>query len=196
MKKFFALLCLILSLDLTVLAFDDMNTVGETAGHVVSFDGQEIHVVGEAITSAGYADVIICIKNSPPVYDLLTGFEISPSTIYEGMCIRAAYLPSGLFGKPSEAITVWANWDFDDSAVFSVVVSENIQYGNGYCVFLSQDGKYRITVTYETSLTCPYFGTITPRDILPYQEFFVWVDMITASSPALVYPDKMVMLPH
>jgi len=187
MKKIIVLLLAIFGFNLTVSA----QIIDETIGHVVSFDGEVLHITGEAITPTGKTDVLISIQ-SAPIYDLLTGFEIAPHNISENTSIRAAYVQGG---QPKDAIALWVNWDYDNSAVFSVVVSENIQYGRDYAVFLSHDGKYRITVTSETEIECPYFGKITPADILPEQEYFIWVDMITASSPALVYPERIVMLP-
>lgn len=190
MKKLLLLFCLIPHL--TLSAYSGMNTgaIGETIGHVENFDGTVVHIIGDALTNHGSEDVLVNTSTAP-IYDLLTGFRTDPQNIYEGMCIRAAYT---LSQEPHNAIAVWLNWDYDNSAVFSVTVSGNIQHNNDSTAFLSDDGKYRITVSNETTIICPNSGFITPMDISQGQEYFVWVDMITASSPAIVYPEKLVLL--
>jgi len=162
------------------------NDVGETFGIVANIDGYHLHVVGDPLTPAGKHDIIINIANAP-IYDLLTGFSSDMAKIETDMSIRVAYIDN-------VAIAVWLNCDYEDSAVFTVVVSDNIQYGYDYVTFLSADGKYRVTVSDKTSIIDPVYGEISPLDIIPGQEFFLWVDMITASNPSLVYPDKVVLI--
>ena len=165
--------------------------IGETLGNVASIDGSYIYIVGESLTIAGHKNVVVNIAGAP-IYDLITGFPAQLSDITKGMNIRLAYETSP--NKESTALVVWLNCDFDNSAVFTVVVSDNIHYGHENCTFLSQDGKYRVTVSDKTVIIDPYYGEISPHDIAPGQEFFVWVDTITASSPSLVYPDKVVLI--
>jgi len=161
--------------------------IGETIGIIVAIDGKFLHVTGEPITNAGLADIVLDLANAP-IYDLLTGFPVGTDFIKEDMSIRVAY------DANDTALAIWLNCDYDESAVFSVVVSDNIQYGYGYCVFLCSDGKYRITIGPETVIIDPFYGQIVPEDILPGQELFLWVEMITASSPSIVYPDKVVLI--
>ena len=191
MKKIIFALCLILASCLTVLASSGMYRIGETIGYAADFDGKILHIIGEAITPDGREDVLINIANAP-IYNLQTGFQVGASAIYEGMSVRSAYSVSQ--SEPFDALAIWLNWNLDDAAVFSVVTSGNIQYGDNSCVFLSEDGKYRITIAENTAIICPRRGRLSFRDISPGQEFFVWVDMITASSPAEVFPDKIVLL--
>ena len=191
MKKIIFVLCLILASSLTVLASSSMYKIGETIGHAADFDGSILHLIGEAVTYDGREDVLINIANAP-IYNLQTGFRVEANTIYPGMSIRSAYVISQ--SEPFEALAIWLNWDFNDAAVFSVVASGNIQYGDTACIFLSEDGKYRLTISENTVIICPRRGRLSFRDISPGQEFFIWVDMITASSPAEVFPDKMVRL--
>jgi len=175
---------------LTVTAHS-ITLEGETIGYVIGRDGDYIHIVGDLLSEVGLDDVIIDIKGSH-IYDLLTGFPISSQDIHIGTSIRVIYRISQ--EEPFNALTVWINWDSPNSAVFSVEVSLNIQYGNDSCAFLSADGKYLIMISEDTTVWCPFRGEISPLDIVFGQELFIWVDMITASTPALVYPDMVVLM--
>jgi len=190
-KKLSAIACLFFIVNLTVITHGGMYNGNETIGYVQEFDGGQLHIIGEAITGGGYDDVLINISNAP-IYDLITGYQVGPHTIHEGISIRAAYIASN--AEPFDALAIWLNWDNKDAAVFSATVSENIQHIDGACVFLSFDGKYRVTLSQDTVIICPQRGQLTPMDIRPGHEFFVWVDMFTASSPAKVFPDKVVLL--
>ena len=180
---------LFLALYLTILTASGMyisEAISETIGSVVDFAGDGLHIVGEPLTAAGHSDIIVDISDAR-IYDLRTGFPVGADFIKKDMSVRVAYDTS------KTALAVWLNCDDEDSAVFSVVVSDNIQYGHDSSVFLCTDGKYRVTLSPETIIVDPY-GELSPADILPGQEFFLWVDMITASSPSLVYPDKVVLI--
>ena len=190
MRKLIFALILIVSPLLNTAAYNPAN-VGETIGEVIAIDGYYLHVTGQPLTPAGKADITANIQNAP-IYDLLTGFPACVSDIMPHMSIRIAYIQTG---DKATAIAVWLNCDYEDSAVFTVVVSDNIQYGEDYSTFLSTDGKYRVTLSHKTSIIDPYMGQeLTPLDIVPGMEFFIWVDMITASSPSQVYPNKVVLI--
>jgi len=167
--------------------------IEETIGYIDAIDGELLYISGEAITARGREEVFIDIS-AAPVYDLLTGGQVSIHNMQQGMSIRAAYEtnPMASHLDPLAAVVLWLNWDSPHAAVFTAEVSGNVQHYPGHTVFLSKDGKYRITATDETYISCPHQGRLTPADIRAGQEFFVWVDMITASSPANVYPDKLV----
>jgi len=184
------LVVLFCSQDLTVLAAGD--NVDETIGYVTRVDGGKIYISGEAITSDGLPDVVVDLGDAP-IYDLLTGLPMLAHEINADMGIRAAY-GAAAEGKPRPAVVVWMNWDYDNAAVFTVVVSENVHYGTDGVVFLSADGKYRVALTPEIVILDDRHNELYPSDIKPGMEFFVWVDMITASNPALVYPDKVVLI--
>ena len=184
MRKLFAVL-LLLSFFVATAAYTPCK-VGETIGQVISVNDYLLHVIGEPLTPSGEYGVIVNIENAP-IYDLLTGFPAYISDIEDGMSVRIAYIGQ-------TAIAVWLNCDYEDSAVFTVVVSDNIQYGSEHSVFLCTDGKYRVTLSHKTVIIDPAMGDLMPHDIVPGMEFFVWVDMITASSPALVYPNKVVLI--
>ncbi|MCL2217908.1 MAG: hypothetical protein FWB91_12950 [Defluviitaleaceae bacterium] len=175
---------------LTVLAAGD--NVNETIGSVIGLEDDRISIIGEAITDGGLPELVIQV-NDAPIFDLLTGLPIKIDDIAPGMGIRVAYRPS-MDGRPAPAVAVWMNWDFEEAAVFTVLVSENIQYGTDSVIFLSADGKYRVAFTRETQILDYNHNPLNPGDIAPGMEFFVWVDMITASCPALVYPDKVVQI--
>jgi len=188
MRKLISVLAI--ALHLTILTANGMyisGEISETIGNVVCIDGTSLHVVGEPLVAAGCSDVIIDISDAR-IYDLRTGFPVDIGYIEKDMSVRVAYDTS------KTALAIWLHYDYADSAVFSVVVSDNIQYGHDYCVFLCTDGKYRVTLAPETIILDPHYGKLSPADILPGQEFFLWVEMITASSPSLVYPDKVVLI--
>jgi len=181
MKKVVALFCFMYIITISAIAGID-----ETIGKVVSLDGDMLHIVGEPLSGGGLHDVVVPI-NSVPVYDLITGAPVSMTEIKPGMCARIAYS-----GK--SAVAVWLNYSHEKAAVLSVIVSDNIQYMYGYTVFLSACGKYRITLAPETVVYCHAQGALFHTDIVPGQEYFVWVDMITASSPSIVFPEKVVLV--
>ena len=181
-----------------VLAFISPSTVVEAAEHIheimgviIQKDGEQLHIVGESLTGH-CGEVIVSIGNAP-IYNLLTGRLEQAHAISGNISVRAAYIPRQE-SHPHEAITVWLHALEDEAAVFSTVVSENIQYGVDHCVFLSTDGKYRITLNLDTLITDPNAGLLHPNEVYPGQEFFIWVDMITASNPALVYPYQVVLI--
>jgi len=186
-------LALMLATHLTVLGVDvNFETViDETVGVIEDFSHGKLHISGEAITYGGL-DEIVLVLGDAPIFDLLTGLPVSADCIEIGMDVRVAYLlqPDVL----PQAVVIWLSPTHPDAAVFTTIVSENIQYSPDYAVFLSADAKYRITLTKETVIYCPQNGELSFVDIMPGQEFFVWVDMITASSPAQVYPDKVVLI--
>jgi len=108
------------------------------------------------------------------------------------MDIRVAYQIRKT--EPFPAVVAWLNWNDENAAVFTVTVSENIVGDENDVIFLSADGKYRVALTPETIIYDPIHGLLSPREISHGTELFVWVDMITASSPALVFPDKVVVV--
>ena len=165
------------------------GTIDETIGEIVYFNWDVIHVVGEAITPHGCDDIIAQIGDAP-IYDLTTGFSAKDITIGTEAHIRYLRQP----GFPPQALAVWLHPNHASAAVFTTEVSGNIQYGPDYCVFMSACGRNRVVLTAQTIIYDPIYGYLHPHDIEPGQEFFVWVDKITASSPALVYPDKVVLL--
>jgi len=168
-----------------------VSEIGETIGTIIEIKNDELRIMGESLNEPGCSDVTVKIGMAP-IYDLITGFPVCHTDIKTGMNARIAYnaIKSGI--KP--AVVVWLNCSYENSAVFTAVVSDNIQYGNNFCVFLCSDGKYRVTLSHETEIIDPIYGVLLPSDIVPGQEFFIWVDMITASHPSIVYPDKVVLI--
>jgi hypothetical protein len=195
MKKWLITLCI-----MSFIAFPAISVtkeIGETIGYVVDINGDLIHIVGEPLEDDGFIGALVRLGNAP-VYDLRTGFRVFPETIKKDMDIRLAYhIPPGAnagHSEPFAAVVAWLNWNEDDAAVFTVEVSENINNGEEGLAFLSSDGKYRVVITPETIITDPQNKNLTPADIHPGMEFFVWVDILTASSPALIYPHKVVVV--
>ena len=195
MRKWLFALAFIFIFCLTVKAtdvtFEPEIQIDETIGIIEALDWDYLHVSGEPLTLDGLYSAVINIGDAP-IYDLITGLPVRASQLRIGMEVRVAYVQYD--DDLPQAIAVWLHPSHKDAAVFTTIVSENIQYGPGYAVFLSQDGKYRVTLTSDTYIYDPEYGIITPEDVLPGQEYFVWVDMITASSPALVFPDKVVLI--
>lgn len=189
LTRFFVSFCMVLSACLTtahgsgIYIFED---IAETIGCVQSISGSILHVRGEAVTANGEDDILVDIIGAP-VYDLRTGFLVDVEYISPGMCARVAYDYYG-------AIVVWLNCNHSDAAVFTAEVSENIIHYDGYSVFLSACGKYRIVLDDETQIIDPIYGILAPSNITAGIELFIWVDMITASSPSLVYPEKVVVV--
>jgi len=181
------LLCLIFATAGGMYEDPYMPIINETIGVVVEIEEDFLYIIGEPLTPESLEEVIVIIGDAP-IYDLLTGFPADPSFIEKNMTARVAY------DSEENAVAIWLNCDYDDSAVFSVMVSDNIQYGNDACIFLSTDSKYRVTITPSTIVLDPFHGVFCPTEIIPGQEFFIWVDMITASHPSLVYPDKVVLI--
>jgi len=173
---------------LTVIVMGD--TVGETLGHVLKIEDGFIYLQGEVITKDGFNEVKIKVGDAP-IYDLITGSRKMLDDIKIDMSIRAAYLLNE-GDTLAQAITIWLNWEENDAAVFTTYVSENITYGEEAVFFLSEDKKYRIVLTLETPVYTFGDKKLSIQKIKPGMEFFVWVDMITAGSPALVYPYKIV----
>lgn len=167
----------------------------ETLGIVASVSDECIFVVGEPLTNDGLPEVIVNISGAP-VYDLMTGYPADISHIAEGMLVRVAYDHHSTETDPplADAAVVWLNYGVEGSAAFKATVSENILYSEDHCEFMTADGKYRITLTPETFIFNTDDGYIEPGDIAPGVSMFVWVDMVTASSPAQVYPDKVMLI--
>ncbi|MCL1884175.1 MAG: hypothetical protein FWF81_10560 [Defluviitaleaceae bacterium] len=190
MKKACMLAILIVAFcGLTVFAYGD--SVGETIGYVREIDGDVVHIVGEPLTENGFPDVFVKI-GSAPIYDLLTGFRVYAEDILNDMDIRMAYRVQKT--EPFHAMVVWLNWDDDDAAVFTVTVSDNINNNADGVAFLCANSRYRVELTHDTLIIDPLYGEISPKDIFAGMELFIWVDMITASTPALVYPNKVVVV--
>jgi hypothetical protein len=195
MKRIFVFILLALAAagmpDLTARAANDMY-VGETLGKITLKSGDKLRVEGEVLTDAGFPDVQVVIDGAP-VYDLVTGLPVALSEVKPGMTARVAYLVDD-GPQPFPVVVLWLNGCHPHAAVFTAGVSENILHEDDHCVFLTADGRYRITLTGDTVIYDPAHGFITTADIEPGQEYFIWVDMITASCPALVYPDKAVRI--
>ena len=185
MKKRLLILALLLALCPTIA---QAQAIQEIIGVIEAVQNGTLQIYGECLITEQLQTVNMYIGDAP-VYDLKTGFPSCVSQISTGMSVRAAFMP-----PDAASVIIWLNALEPDTAVFSITVSDNIQYGSDYCVFLSDDGKYRITLTAETHIFDPLQGQLAPWEIRPDQEFFVWVDMITAGYPAQVYPSQVVLI--
>lgn len=190
MKKFFFAAVLAAAVA-CLTAFADGDNVGETIGFVADAHGDVLHVVGEPLNERGLWSALVRL-NDAPVYDLRTGTRLRTGAIEPGTDVRVAYDLRG--DEPLCAVVVWLNWSDDDAAAFTVVVGDNIFSNDEGTVFLCANEKYRVSVSSGTTIIDPERGHLFPSDIVPGMEFFVWTDMVTASSPALVYPDKVVVV--
>ncbi|MCL2572514.1 MAG: hypothetical protein FWE11_08930 [Defluviitaleaceae bacterium] len=176
---------------LTVKATNVTLEIDETIGIILDFTNDFLYISGDALTPMGLNEGTIQLGDAP-IYDLLTGLPVHAEKIELGAEVRIAY-----FYVPEEipqAVTIWLYPNHEEAAVFTTTVSDNIHYTPDYCVFLSADGRFRITLTHDTTIYDPTQGFLTPEEIEPGQMFFIWVDILTASSPAQVYPEKVVRI--
>jgi hypothetical protein len=164
---------------LTGIALNGMN---EVVGVVLSNSGGVLSVSDEDKPELE----VLCLISETDAYDLLTGLPADPASIGEGAYVR-------VFGTDSRPV-VWINCWEEGAAAFKATVSENIQYEDLSCNFLTCDEKYRVTLSSDTVIYDPVIGFISPADIRPGQEMFVWLDMVTASCPAQAYPDQVVLI--
>jgi hypothetical protein len=178
---------LLIALSLVTLA---SSPIFETIGYVTHAEDEIVHLVGEPLEDDGYYNAIIHLANAP-VYDLRTGFRVPSDTIKKGSDIRVAY---HTHTDPFHAVVAWLNWNEPDAAVFTVVAGESLSTSPETTTFLSADGKYRLFLTPETIIIDPHHGPLSPDKIRTGMEFFIWVDFITASTPAMVYPEKIVLV--
>lgn len=162
------------------------DEIHETIGMVENIQGSLLDFYGED-TLYGPHEITLDAKHAL-VYDLFTGHLVEYWDITPGTPARIAYDLQG------DAIIVWLNYESYGAAALSVIVSDNIQYSSDACVFLSADGKYRVALEEDTIIIDPIKGEMTFADVAPGQEYFLWVDMITASAPSLVYPEKVVLV--
>ncbi|MCL1844656.1 MAG: hypothetical protein FWF77_02000 [Defluviitaleaceae bacterium] len=167
------------------------NKIGETIGFVMEISGDVLHVVGDPLTPSGYASVLVSVGDAP-VYDLKTGHRVRADAITLDSDVRVAYNLGG--DEPHSAVVFWLNWSCADAAAFSVFVGESIVISEDSATFLCANEKYRITITADTTIIDPNRGYLSPAEITTGMEFFVWTDMITASFPALVFPEKIVVV--
>ena len=169
--------------------------IGETIGYVTQVHGDVLHVVGEPLTNSGFESVRVRIGDAP-VYDLRTGFKASRHVITKNTNLRIAYIvpPQADTAAPLEAVVLWLNWNEADAAVFTVIASENFRNDTEGTVFLCSDGKYCISLAPDTEILDSRGNRLSHANITQGMEFFIWVDMITASSPALVFPHKVVQV--
>ena len=169
----------------------NFEQVDETIGVILDYDNGYLQIHGDPLTPGGFFEATIDIGDAP-IYNLLTGLPASVNSLVPGTQVRTAY-----FSHPDaapQAVAIWLHPNHKNAAAFTITVSDNIQYGHGYCNFLSTDGRYRIILTDDTYILDPTYGPQAPEYIEPGQTMFVWVDVLTASSPALVYPEKVVTI--
>ena len=191
MKKTLAILILAIFMACTsfpVMAYDYYS---EILGEAIPREDGLLLVSGIGLTDDAWDEVLLYIDDAE-IYDLRTGFAIEPNDIYEGDCIRAVYEPG--WDGVSSALIIYVNAGEQDAADFMVVVSDNIWYADEGCVFVTLDGKYRITLEEGTLLLDSYGFEMSWDEIVPGMEMFVWAAFVTASFPGQVVPDKIVLL--
>ena len=186
MKKYIHMICLsllaIFLLPCNVFAYDYFD---EILGEAMPRSDGFLHVIGVGLTDDSSDEVILNIYDAE-IYDLQTGFAIDARDIYEGDTVRVVY-------NYDRALEIYVHAGEDNAADFMVTVSDNIWYSDDGCVFVTIDGKYRITLSIDTLLldSCGY--EINFEEIAPGMEMFVWAAFMTASFPGQVIPDKVVL---
>jgi len=165
-----------------VKAYGYMETLGEAA---LQGDGC-LFVSGIGLTDGAYDEIYLYIKNAE-IYDLRSGFAMTWEEILTGDQVRVVY-------DEEQAFEIYVHTGDSAAADFMVVVSDNIWQEEDGCVFVTADGKYRITLTEETQLFDNFGYEISCDDIEPGMEMFVWAAFLTASFPGQIIPDKIVLL--
>lgn len=186
MRKFFTALCLAVVLAVSPSAVLAYGYIMETLGEAILRDDGLLHVVGMGLTDGAADDVLLYIDDAE-IYDLRTGFVVTPGHIADGDFIRVVY-------DSDQALEIYTNVGAPDAADFMVVVSGNIWYSDEGCAFVTIDGKYRVNLTAETQLYDGYGYEMSFEEIVPGMEMFVWASFVTASFPGQVIPDKIVLL--
>ena len=177
---------------IAILMFIPMNVSGyhtfpmETLGEAISLEDGYLHISGVGLTDDSLDEVLLYIEGAE-IFDLRTGFAINADKIYKGDTVRVVYVDY-------VALEIYVHAGDPVAADFMVVVSDNIWYSDDTCVFVTIDGKYRITVTEETLLTDGLGYGISWEDIEPGMEMFVWAAFLTASFPGQIIPDKIVLI--
>jgi len=165
-----------------VRAYGYMETLGEANPQGYGY----LHVSGVWLTDGAYDEVSLYVGNAE-VYDLRSGFAIGWEEISAGDQIRVVY-------EGEHAFEIYVHAGDPRAADFMVVVSDNIWHEEDGCVFVTIDGKYRITLTEETLLFDSFGYEISWDDIEPGMEMFVWAAFLTASFPGQIMPDKIVLV--
>ena len=163
----------------------------ETLGEALPRDDGLLLVSGIGLTEDAWDEVLLYIDEAE-IYNLRTGFAIGANEIHEGDCIRVMYEPGR--DEVSHALVIYVHAGEQDAADFMVVVSDNIWHTETGCVFVTIDGKYRITIEEDTLLLDNYGYEMSWDEIVPGMEMFVWAAFVTASFPGQVVPDKIVLL--
>jgi len=164
----------------------------EILGEAIPRDDGFLLVSGIGLTEDAWDEVLLYIDEAE-IYDLMTGFTIGPEDIYEGDCIRVVYESADADYPLARALEIYVHAGEPRAADFMVVVSDNIWYSDEGCVFVTMDGKYRITLTDDTLLFDGHGYEIAYDEIATGMEMFVWAAFVTASFPGQVLPDKIVL---
>ena len=184
MKK----LCLSLCLAFILATISPVVAYGyfmETLGEVIFLEDGSILVSGIGLTEDASDEVVLFIDKAE-IFDLRTGFAMDAADICEGDTVRVVY-------ESDYALEIYIHAGEQNAADFMVVVSDNIWYSDEGCVFVTIDGKYRITLSEDTLLFDEYGYEMSFDEIVPGMEMFVWAAIVTASFPGQVVPDKIVL---
>jgi len=158
----------------------------ETLGEVTPQGDGYLHVSGIGLTDGAFDEILFYAGNAE-VYDLRSYFVMSWEEILAGDQVRVVY-------EGDKAFEIYVHAGDSMAADFMVVVSDNIWHEDDGCVFVTIDGKYRITLTEETQLFDSLGYEISWDDIEPGMEMFVWAAFLTASFPGQIIPDKIVLI--
>jgi len=163
-----------------------VHSYAETLGEAISLEGGYLHISGIRLTDDAWDEVFLYIGDAE-IFDLRTGFVIGVDEIYEGDTVRVVYLED-------QALEIYVHAGDPVAADFMVAVSDNIWYSDEACIFVTIDGKYRITITEETLVMDGLGYEISWEEIEPGMEMFVWAAFLTASFPGQIIPDKIVLI--
>jgi len=170
---------------------DWQNSTSETYGAATPRADGYLQVSGMALTDGAWDDVLLCLQDAW-VYDLRTGFAAEPAAITHGDAVRVVYEPAGdAFGT---AVWVYLHAGEPDAAGLRVTAGEPVWHTATGCHFMTPDGKYHLRIPPEATLFDAHGAPLSATDIVPGTEMFVWANSLTASFPAQVVPQKIVLL--
>jgi hypothetical protein len=142
---------------------------GEIMGYVTHRDGTQMEIAGDCLGIFAPALARVCNANAR-IFCLETGLPCHDE-IPIGTAVRA------IFDEYGSTIILWKHWDSHDAAAFSVVAGQMLTAST----FLCEDGKYMIFLPDNTHAAAG-------------DEYFIWVEHVTASRPAMVHPRKAVRI--
>ena len=155
-----------------------------------------LFVEGEMLYGEHWDEVELYVADAL-VYDLRSGLRTTAAALsqeYPHIPIHAVYVP---IDEPlGHAVIMYCYADDEGSADFYTVAGENIRYGDGLCVFMTMDGKFRIVIDERTPVFTDSGQPVRAEDIRPGAEMLIWAGSLTASFPGQLTPERVVIMDY